>query len=139
MLGHVRSIRWTSDGWPLVMPERYSGVPQTPIEESELVGQWENIQLSYDYGKQRQSVSFTLGEDHQVSGSWMAGNSWSYDAASRTLKVGSLELYLQRETDWESGKETVGQSASNTHTNRVKTIVYAGINGNNTYWGKKVQ
>lgn len=139
MLGHVRSIRWTSDGWPVVMPERYSGVPQTAIEESELVGQWENILLSYDYGKQRQSVSFTLGNDHKVSGDWMAGNNWSYDATKRMLKVGSYQLYLQRETDWESGKETVGQGTNNTHTGRVKTIVYAGISGNSTFWGKKVQ
>ena len=139
MLGHVRSIRWTSDGWPLVMPERYSGVPQTPIEESELVGQWENILLSYDYGKQRESVSFTLGDDHKVSGGWMAGNNWSYDAAKRILKVGSFQLYVQREADWEAGKENVGSGTTNTHTGRVKTIVYAGISGNNTYWGKKVQ
>ena len=24
MLGGVRAIRWTEDGWPVVMPERYS-------------------------------------------------------------------------------------------------------------------
>ena len=28
MMGHVRSIRWTESGWPVVMPERYGAVPQ---------------------------------------------------------------------------------------------------------------
>ena len=134
MLGHVRSIRWTDDGWPVVMPERYSGVPQVTIEEQELVGDWENIELKYEYGKQRSSVSFTLCEDHTVSGSWQSGKSWSYDAEKCVLTINGIALYLQREADWEAGKET-----NNTHTGRTKTIVYAGLssNGQTTYWGKK--
>ena len=132
MLGHVRSIRWTDDGWPVVMPERYSGVPQVTIEEQELVGDWENIELKYEYGKQRSSVGFTLCEDHTVSGSWQSGKSWSYDAEKCVLTINGIALYLQREADWEAGKET-----NNTHTGRTKTIVYAGLssNGQTTYWG----
>lgn len=134
MMGHVRSIRWTEKGWPVVMPERYSGVPQTPIDESELTGEWENISINYDYGKQKTSVSFTLEDSHQVSGSWQKGQKWSYDAEERVLTIGSLKLYVQRETDWEAGSE---KSAS--HTGRKQTIVYAGYNSNGTYtyWGKK--
>lgn len=134
MMGHVRSIRWTEKGWPVVMPERYSGVPQTPIDESELTGEWENISINYDYGKQKTSVSFTLEDSHQVSGSWQKGQKWSYDAEKRVLTIGSLKLYVQRETDWEAGSE---KSAS--HTDRKQTIVYAGYNSNGTYtyWGKK--
>lgn len=134
MMGHVRSIRWTEKGWPVVMPERYSGVPQTPFDESELTGEWENISINYDYGKQKTSVSFTLEDSHQVSGSWQKGQKWSYDAEKRVLTIGSLKLYVQRETDWEAGSE---KSAS--HTDRKQTIVYAGYNSNGTYtyWGKK--
>ena len=50
MMGHVRSIRWTESGWPVVMPERYGAVPQVAITEDELVGNWEHIDLSYSYG-----------------------------------------------------------------------------------------
>jgi hypothetical protein len=46
---------------------------------------------------------------------------------------------LQREADWEAGKENVGSGTSNNHTGRVKTIVYAGLSGNITFWGKKLQ
>src|SRR5699024_6503451 len=31
MMGHVRKVYWTDDGWPVVAPERYAGVPQQPI------------------------------------------------------------------------------------------------------------
>ena len=51
MMGGVRSIQWESNGWPTVMPERYGAVPQASISESELVGAWEHIDLSYSYGK----------------------------------------------------------------------------------------
>ena len=134
MLGHVRSIRWTDDGWPVVMPERYGGVPQKPIGESEFVGSWQNITLSYDYGKQRTSVNFSLGEDHKVSGTWQNGQTWQWDAEKRILTIGTQKLYVQRETDWETGTE-----ANNIHNGRQQTLVYAGINssGNSLYWGVK--
>lgn len=49
---------------------------------------------------------------------------WSYDADQQILTVNGVELYLQRETDWEANP-------------RTHTIVYAGYANNKTYWGKK--
>ena len=129
MVGHVRSIRWTEEGWPIVMPERYGAVPQAPISEDELVGQWENITLKYEYRVQQKSVTITLGEDHKVQGAPFTGSEWSWDAEKRILKIGSnYKLYVQRELDWEASP-------------RKATIVYAGYNygGTQTYWGKKKQ
>ena len=127
MMGHVRSIRWTEDGWPLVMPERYGAVPQVAINESELVGNWEHIDLSYSYGNQRTSSIMTLSADHKVSsGSWK-GVTWEFDSDNNILEFDNgIKLYLQRETDWEASP-------------RTHTIVYAGYGNNKTYWGKKVQ
>ena len=126
MMGHVRSIRWTKDKWPVVMPERYGAVPQEEIKEEELVGNWEHIDLSYSYGDQKTSAKMTLSADHKVTeGAWQ-GATWTYDSQNRILKFNNgIELYLQRETDWEASP-------------RTHTIVYAGY-GNNckTYWGKK--
>ena len=124
MMGHVRSIRWTESGWPVVMPERYGAVPQVAITEDELVGNWEHIDLSYSYGKQKESSTMTLAADHTITaGSWK-GSTWSYDAAQQILTVNGVELYLQRETDWEANP-------------RTHTIVYAGYTNSKTYWGKK--
>ena len=125
MMGQVRSIRWTEDGWPVVMPERYGAVPQAAITESELVGNWEHIDLSYNYAKQDVSTTMTLAANHTVtSGTW-TGATWSYDATSKVLTINGVKLYLQREVDWEASP-------------RKATIVYAGYNAKKTYWGKKV-
>jgi hypothetical protein len=106
------------------MPERYGAVPQTTIAESELVGNWENIDLSYSYGKQKVAATMTLAADHTVTAGIWKGSTWSYDATNRVLTVNGIKLYLQRECDWEASP-------------RKATIVYAGINGKATYWGKK--
>lgn len=126
MMGQVRCIRWTKDGWPLVMPERYGAVPQVEITENELTGDWENIDLSYSYGNQKTSTSMTLSADHQVTAGDWKGATWTYDSNNRCLILDNgVELYLQRETDWEASP-------------RTHTIVYAGYDKNyRTYWGKK--
>lgn len=123
MMGHVRAIRWTEDGWPVVMPERYAGVPAAPIAEEELVGAWENIFLNYSWRQQQSSSSMVLTQDKKASGA--ITGSWSYDAASCTLTVGQHRLYLQRGLDWEANP-------------RVPTIVYAGLTPQGvSIWGKK--
>lgn len=124
MLGHVRSIRWTKDGWPVVMPERYAAVPQTPITEEDIVGTWEHIDMAYSYGKQKESSEMVFSADHKItSGTWKNGT-WSFDPATNTLTANGVELLLQRECDWEASP-------------RKHTIVYAGITNSKTYWGKK--
>lgn len=125
MMGHVRSIRWTEDGWPLVMPERYGAVPQIAITEDELVGNWEHIDLGYSYGKQKEANVMTLGADHKITAGTWKGGSWSFDASKQILTANGVQLYVQRETDWEASP-------------RKHTIVYVGLNNQKTYWGKKV-
>lgn len=128
MLGAVRSIVWTAQGWPLVMPERYGAVPQDSIAEADLLGSWHNITLAYSYQKQAASVKFKLNSNHRVSGGWANGATWKFYREKQTLTVGSVTLYLRRELDWEA-------------TPRVPTIIYAGLSsdGKSTYWGKRVE
>lgn len=131
MMGHVRSIRWTEDGWPLVMPERYGAVPQVPITEGELIGDWEMIQMSSNHpGQQYASAIMTLSADHKIAEGTWKGGTWSYDAENQVLTANGVKLYLQREVDWEM-------------IPRTPTIVFAGYHQSNgvwrTDWGKKVQ
>ena len=131
MMGHVRSIRWTEGGWPLVMPERYGAVPQVPITEGELIGDWEMIQMSSNNpGQQYASAIMTLSADHKITEGTWKGGSWSYDAENQVLTANGVKLYLQREVDWEM-------------IPRTPTIVFAGYHQSNgvwrTDWGKKVQ
>jgi len=66
MMGHVREIRWTESGWPVVMPERYAAVPETAIKESSLFGTWEQITMQYQYKTIQKSVSVILKTDRTL-------------------------------------------------------------------------
>lgn len=124
MMGHVRRILWTEDGWPLVLPERYGAVPNLPINEYELAGNWEHINLQYQYGTQRTSVKMTLTADHKITAGEWKDKTWSFDEEKQMLLIdNSIELYLAREVDWERDP-------------RTHTIVFAGYQGKTTHWGK---
>jgi arabinan endo-1,5-alpha-L-arabinosidase len=125
MMGHVRKIRWTEDGWPVVMPERYAAVPNTAIKESDLIGEWEHINLSYSYQNQKTAATLTLSADKKATGA--LSGTWSWNAETKVLTIGSQKLYVEREVDWEANP-------------RVPTLVYAGFNSSGvSLWGKKVQ
>lgn len=140
MMGGVRRVLWTPEGWPVVLPERYGNVPQTAIAEEDIVGRWQHINLDYIQGSDNDnldhmdtSVDITLNADHTVSGAPFDGASWSLDSDKNLLTLslsdGDVSLCLAREADWESSP-------------RHATIVYAGYNTNGTvpvtYWGKRV-
>ncbi len=125
MMGHVRSILWTKDGWPLVMPERYGNVPQVPVTDEEIIGTWEIIDLSYQYAAQKTSSTIVLGKDNKVIDGLWKDKDWKYDADAKILTIDGNDLYIARECDWESN-------------DRHATIVCAGYSGKTTYWGKKM-
>lgn len=127
MMGHVRRILWTDNGWPVVLPERYGAVPQPSITADELLGDWEAITLTYSYQKQRTGNTLTLNADGTARGTVFNGT-WTYDADRQTLRLGTTySLVVTRELDWEASP-------------RHATIVIAGynVNGTRTLWGKKV-
>jgi arabinan endo-1,5-alpha-L-arabinosidase len=124
MMGHVRKIVWTGSGWPVVLPQRYANVPQTIITDNDLIGTWEHITLSYSYQNQRTSTTLTLGANYIASGA--LSGVWSYNAHTKTLTIGTTQLRVERELDWEANP-------------RVPTIVYAGLNtSGHSLWGKKL-
>lgn len=125
MLGHVRRIVWTEDGWPLVLPERYGAVPQLEISADEIAGAWEHIDISYAYREQKVSSKMTFGADGKISDGPWKGSTWTFDPAKNTIKVSNgVTVYVSRECDWEASP-------------RKATLVYVAVGKNKTYWGKK--
>ncbi len=125
MMGHVRKIRWTDTGWPVVMPQRYTAMPQDEITEADLVGNWENITMAYSYQTMQVSSQLVLNADKTATGAFTG--TWSYDKQNKVLTVANNKLCVERELDWEKSP-------------RVKTIVYSGLTSNGRpIWGKKIQ
>ncbi|MCD7936822.1 MAG: arabinan endo-1,5-alpha-L-arabinosidase [Tannerellaceae bacterium] len=127
MMGFVNQVRWTTDGWPVVMPERYAAVPEgNPVTASELVGVWEVITLAWKYGEQLTSQTFSLFADGTVSGAF-SGN-WTYDAELKRLYIGGNQLEVERGLDWEASP-------------RVRTLIFSGLDASNSkrysLWGKQ--
>ena len=132
MMGHVRRIYWTSDGWPVVSPERYGNVEDAPISAADLVGDWEFINLAYSKDNMKTSSAVTVKKavtPNRVTFSGAISGSGIFNPTTNilTLTVSgtSFQLNVARELDWEQSP-------------RKSTIVLAGYrNYENTYWFKK--
>ena len=124
MMGNVRAINWTADGWPVVQPERYAAVPKTTITESSIVGKWEQITLNYQYGTMQQSVKMMLTADKKITGDISGG--WAYDAVKGTININGTICTLADAWDWEASPRNV-------------TITYSGLTAAGvSIWAKKV-
>lgn len=129
MMGHMRKIEWTDDGWPVVLPERFANVPQHIITDEDLVGNWENITIKYAHSVQQTSVSLNLSPNYIATGALVGP--WSFNAQTKTLTIkavgiGTIKLKVERELDWEANP-------------RVPTLVYTGLNPSGfSLWGKKI-
>lgn len=124
MMGHVRKIYWTDNGWPVVAPERYAAVPDSDISEEDIVGAWEEITLEYEYQIMQRSYEVVFNEDNTLGG--QLEGSWSYNEDSNTLLVNDTELIIDNAWDWEVSP-------------RVTTITYAGLTSSGrSIWGKKI-
>jgi arabinan endo-1,5-alpha-L-arabinosidase len=133
---HVRKLFWTTDGWPVVSPERYANTTQSSIAQTELTGEWEQIVLGYKVvpGYSAEQVdanlqvatTITLNADGTINGN--GANTWTYAAPWLELKWNNGaytdKVYVSRERDWENKKST--------------TLVFTGLNNAGTaVWGKK--
>ncbi|PKD19690.1 arabinan endo-1 5-alpha-L-arabinosidase [Salegentibacter salinarum] len=124
MMGHVRKIEWTSDGWPVVSPQRFADVPQTEITSEDINGTWEVITLEYEYQGIQESSDVVFHEDNTVTGA--INGSWSFDESSGILTVNDHELIVDEAWDWEASP-------------RRTTITFTGLNeAGRSLWGKKV-
>lgn len=131
---HVRKIFWTSNGWPVVSPERYAWEKDSLISQADIVGEWEQIILGYTvvpgYANEQispdfqNSINLTIGANGTLNGN--AANTWTYSAPWLTMTWANGftdKVFIQKGRDWE---------------NKKNTIIFSGLNNQGTaIWGKK--
>ncbi|WP_205501570.1 arabinan endo-1,5-alpha-L-arabinosidase [Rufibacter psychrotolerans] len=136
MVMHVRKIFWTPDGWPMVSPERYANVEQTPVTTAELAGDYEQIVLTQTvvpgFGNEQTNPNLSEAFNTMLSANGTINNdpnnTWTYTAPWLELRwAGGMfidRLHVSRERDWENKKPS--------------TIVMTGLNGGGlAIWLKK--
>lgn len=125
MMGHVRKIVWTEDGWPVVSPERYAGVPNTEITEASIIGTWEQITMKYQFKTIQKSINISLTSDHKFTGGGVTGT-WSYNNTTKILTINGDKFNVSDSWDWEASP-------------RKTTITYAGYTPEGKpVWAKKI-
>jgi Beta-xylosidase len=143
---HVREMKWTPDGWPVVSPERYAGSKQTAITRKAITGNWEIIRV-YESKHERKleagqilwgenllqpgeadlSVKVALQASGSINGK-LTGK-WSYLPGKKlTITVGKetlSNLIVFTGHDWE---------------NETETLLFTGLDSKGrSVWGKKVK
>ena len=125
MMGHIREIFWTDDGWPVVMPERYAEVPQLALDKKSVSGSYEVIVMDYQYKTIQKSGMVHLAADGAASGIF-SGN-WTIDDQKKTLQIGNQKLIIRDGYDWESSP-------------RRATLVFSGLTSSGRpIWGKMIR
>jgi len=131
---HVRKILWTPDGWPVVSPERYAATEQTAVNQTDIAGNWERIELGYQvvpgYDKEQISPNLqvakplTLAANGSANGN--SANQWTYATPILTIAWAdgrTEKLLVERGRDWE---------------NKKPCLIFTGLNDVGTaVWGKK--
>ncbi len=138
MVLHTRQIHWTEDGWPMVSPQRFATEEEDPVEETELIGNWERIVFNYNvvpgFAETQINPDFqvattiTLDESGTINGESI--HNWTYDAPWLTLSwndgVTIEKVFVERGRDWEN------EIAS--------TVLFTGFDQEyTTIWGKKIE
>jgi len=124
MMGHIRRIEWTEDGWPLVSPERFAGVPESTITKESIVGTWEHITLDYQYRSIQESSIVIFHANNMVTGN--ITGTWSFDNETKKLTINNREIIVADAWDWEASP-------------RKATLTYLGFTSSGrTIWGKKI-
>jgi arabinan endo-1,5-alpha-L-arabinosidase len=132
---HIRKVFWTSDGWPVVSPERYAGENNNAADKDSLIGNWEQITLGYRvvagykdeqiFPDFQTSVNLTIEADGTINGK--PADTWTYTAPWLELKWSdglTDKVFVQKGRDWE---------------NKKTTLIFTGLNNTGTaIWGKKI-
>lgn len=131
---HVRKVFWTSNGWPVVSPERYAWEDNATVPADSITGSWEQIILGYrvvpGYADEQVSPDFQVSATLTISANGTLNNDanskWTYTAPWLEMRWSNGytdKVLVQRGRDWEK---------------KTNTFIFTGLNNDGTaIWGKK--
>ena len=130
---HVRKIFWSTDGWPLVSPERYAWEDNSDVALADIAGNYEQVVLGYrvvpGYAEEQVSPDFQVSTDlviHPNGSLNTNAGSWTYQSPWLELKWNNGftdKVIVRKGRDWE---------------NKKNTILFTGLNNEGVaIWGKK--
>jgi arabinan endo-1,5-alpha-L-arabinosidase len=143
---HVREVKWTTDGWPVVSPERFTNSKQSTIGKKDLIGSWEIIrimdaktdrklefgQILWGENKLKQveaniseHISFLSNGELNTD----SNEKWDFSSQKGLTIIRNNEVIKNLTVfvghDWE---------------NETETLLFTGLDGNGrSVWGKKVK
>jgi len=131
---HVRKVFWTTDGWPVVSPERYAWEDNATVPVDSIAGSWEQIILGYrvvpGYANEQVSPDFQVSVPLTISANGTLNNDaaskWVYNAPWLEMHWSNGytdKVLVQRGRDWEK---------------KTSTLIFTGLNNDGVaIWGKK--
>ena len=142
---HVREVKWTDGGWPVVSPERFTASVQTKVSRKDVVGKWEIIRIQDSKTDRKLEFGQILWGENQlrkteIDASQMvefnsigkmkgSNGSWRFDVAKgltlmlKDENINNLIVFVGH--DWE---------------NETETLLFTGLDKNGcSVWGKKIQ
>lgn len=147
MVLHVREIKWTKDGWPVVSPQRYAGSNERKISKKDISGDWEIIRINeavtdreLEYGQilwgQNQLrktevntssiVAFLSNgkfKNDDVQGNWKFSAKDGLQLRLKYEVINNLIVFVGQ--DWE---------------NETETLLFTGLDQKGcAVWGKKIK
>lgn len=122
---HVRRMYWNSDGWPIVMPERYSGEELQTLSKDIIAGTWDYISIGDNTNSMLHSHKLVLNSDMTLEYGDIAGT-WEFDGEH------TITMHI--------GDEIVSAivSPSYDRDRKAASLMFTGTNTDNVQkWGKK--
>jgi arabinan endo-1,5-alpha-L-arabinosidase len=144
MVLHAREMFWTEDGWPVVSPQRYAGVPDAPVNKDQIAGSWEYVHLS------EVEDTVTLWQGQIPPGGWRYSTEMFNNSKAVTFQADGSISGLEKFNAWRLSGDRLELNGENTETvslilthgydweNERRSILFTGIGADGfSIWGKK--
>lgn len=143
---HLREIFWTKDGWPVVSPERYAGIPERMLSKADFVGDWEIICIrdhTYERGLWAGQILWGEGKLHENEVNVSIACTFTSDGKIEGEQTGIWTYFPETGLQIAFEDESIDgliPHAGQDWENEQTTILFTGLDKHGfSVWGKRVK